>query len=296
MGQQGQTHPVSVNDKTLLHQKRPHSERGTRLSMSIIDSTEPRVVLCMKWGPLYPSSYVNVLYHAACKHLAQPFRFVCLTNEPDGLHPKIEHFPIPDLKIPETWWYNGAWPKIAVFEKQLYNLHGRCLFIDLDSMINASLAPFFESTADLQTIDTGENWRPGSAANHAPLAGTGVFTFTLGSLSHIVDTFREDQQAIIAEHKIEQVFVQSCVPQIAYWPPDWVISFKRHLRRPLLVDRFQLPSAPPKSCKIVAFHGDPRPIELVKGADHRWAKFPHYGKGIVPWMADYWSQHADSGN
>ena len=41
-----------------------------------------RVVLCMKWGTLYPASYVNRLFHAVSANLSGPFRFICLTDDP----------------------------------------------------------------------------------------------------------------------------------------------------------------------------------------------------------------------
>jgi hypothetical protein len=44
-----------------------------------------RVVLCMKWGTLYPADYVNVLCNASRRHLTGAFRFVCLTDDAPGL-------------------------------------------------------------------------------------------------------------------------------------------------------------------------------------------------------------------
>ena len=69
-----------------------------------------RVVLTMKWGDVFPPSYVNRLFAAVTANLTGPFKFVCLTNEPQGLHSDIEHFPLPDLGIPAQHYAHGAWP------------------------------------------------------------------------------------------------------------------------------------------------------------------------------------------
>ena len=121
-----------------------------------------RVVLCMKWGTLYSAKYVNILHRAVKDHLSYPFRFVCLTDDADGLDPEIEHHPIPDLGLPEEKVYHGAWPKLSVFGVRLYDLTGRCLFIDLDSVIVGSLDPFFDVDATFHAIGGGVDWRRGA--------------------------------------------------------------------------------------------------------------------------------------
>lgn len=252
-----------------------------------------RVVLCMKWGPLYPAAYVNVLYNAVQAHLSLSHRFVCLTNDPDGLQPEIEVFPIPDPGLPEQSWYHGAWPKISVFAPDLYGLRGQCLFIDLDSVIVGDLSAFFDQPARLTGLDGGDNWWPGANGN-PPMLGTGVFTFQLGCLGHITNQFAENQVALIEKHKLEQAFVHAEVPDTEFWPADWVISFKRHLRQPAVVDRLRPPKRPPDTAKIVAFHGDPRPIDLTREKSHQWAKFPRYGRGPVGWVKAYWDAYGQT--
>ena len=253
------------------------------------NSGENRVVLCMKWGKTYSADYVNVLYNAVMKNVTTPVRFVCLTNEPAGLVSGIETFPIPDLGIADKFWYHGAWPKISVFQRDLYGLSGRCLFIDLDSFVLGNLDGLFETKDAFIGIDTGENWRKSGSGTHPPLLGTGVFAFDLGELGFIVDDFMNAQKSIIATHDLEQVYVHHRLGDIGFWPSDWVISFKRHVRQPIGLDRIFAPKPPPSSAKILAFHGHPRPIELIKG--NNWARFPHYGKGVVEWARQYWLTH-----
>lgn len=117
-----------------------------------------RVVLCMKWGTLYPAEYVNVLYRACRAHISGDFRFVCLTNETEGLLPEVEVHPIPLFGLDDWHYYNGAWPKIGVFSQDLYGLQGRALFIDLDSVICGSLNEMFEVPGTLVAMDS-QPWK-----------------------------------------------------------------------------------------------------------------------------------------
>lgn len=254
-----------------------------------------RVVLCMKWGTLFGPDYVNVLYSACQAHISGPFRFVCLTDDATGLSSGVETFPIPDIGCSTEMWFNGAWPKLAVFAKDLYGLTGRALFIDMDTVVTGNLDRFFDHDAPLIGIDTGKNWHrggvPGPAGKHPPLLGTGVFAFTLGAESQILERFQTDPAAAFAADKIEQVWVQAHAHSVAYWPAEWVISFKRWLRRPIGLDLLRAPKAPPPEAGVVAFHGDPRPITLIRKGLRRWDSLPHLGYGQVGWMAEYWQKH-----
>ncbi|MFY0619069.1 hypothetical protein [Shimia sp.] len=252
-----------------------------------------RVILCMKWGSLYPSSYVNVLYSACQRHLEGDFRFVCLTPDTDGFAEGIEVFPIPDLGYGDQHWRSGAWPKLSVFLKNLYELQGRALFIDLDSLIVGDLAPFFEGEG-FHAIGGGPDWRPGRTPVDPPLL-TGVFAFDLGAHGHIPEAFTKDPVDAFDRCKLEQVFVQEHMPEWQAWPPEWVISFKRHLRRPIGVDRFLAPKEPEKSARIVAFHGDPRPVDVARKDAGAWGKFPRAGRGPIPWVRQYWVDNGFEG-
>lgn len=243
-----------------------------------------RIVLCMKWGTLYPAAYVNVLFQACQRHLSQPFRFVCLTGEPQGLAPGIEVFPIPDIGLEHRHYYDGAWPKISVFSEDLYGLKGRCLFIDLDTVILAGLDAFFDLPGPLVAINNA-HWE---SQNLPPRTMSSVFAFDLGSLSHLVSELRRNRDSIVQRHKIEQEYLHHAVQGINYWPQEWLVSFKAHLRRPLLVDRFLPPHRPPAGAKMVIFHGRPRPLDLVDPPRGNWDRFPHYGSGAVDWMREYW--------
>jgi hypothetical protein len=246
----------------------------------------------MKWGTLYSSNYVNVLFQACRRHITGDFRFVCLSDDQEGINPEVEVYPIPEIGLDDWHYYNGAWPKLILFKTDLYNLQGRCLFIDLDTFIWGNLDRFFDLPGGLIGIDTGENWYPGTInSNHSRLLGTGIFAFTLGDQPQILDLFLTDKNQIARKYKLEQVWVQATAKDIVYWPVDWVISFKRWLRRPIGLDFFFQPHEPPKQTSVVAFHGVPRPIDIIRLDAGFWDRFPHLGHGNVRWATQYWIEN-----
>lgn len=98
-------------------------------------------IICMKWGEKFDAGYVNRLYEMVEKNITIPHRFVCFTDNSEGINPKIETFPIPALK--EDGIPDRMWKKLTVFNKELYDLKGTALFLDLDIIIRQSLDPFF---------------------------------------------------------------------------------------------------------------------------------------------------------
>ncbi|MDQ2094430.1 hypothetical protein [Rhodalgimonas zhirmunskyi] len=248
--------------------------------------TAPRTVICMKWGTLYSAAYVNVLYNACRAHITGDFRFVCLTDDASGFLPEVEHFPIPDMGLSEFDWKKGGWAKLSVFKEELYDITGRCLFLDLDSVVTGSLDEMFDYPGDVVVIDSSENWRGGTGA--APSAMTSVFAFTVGQHPEVYERFMADHAGMVSKYRIEQVYLQGEITEggLAFWPREWLVSFKWHLRRPALVGLVLPPRAAPDSCRVIAFHGDPRPIDLVRPG--MWGIGPHWGRGSVPWAVDYW--------
>ncbi len=250
-----------------------------------------RVVLTMKWGKAYAADYVNVLYGGVKSHLAGDFRFVCLTDDTTGIRPEVECIPIPDMGLPARGFTSGAWPKIAVFKPDLYGLQGRALFIDLDSMICDNLEPMFDHPGRLIMI---QEWkRPIDRIKpNPPLRGaSGVFAFTLGELADVHDKLAAEPERWLSEIQNDQRFMEHIITDRGFWPAAWVQSFKRHVLPGPVLNRFMKPGLPPAGCKVLAFHGRPRPAELVPDMGQRWGDFWRTGRGAVPWFRKYWLEN-----
>lgn len=247
----------------------------------------PYVVMCMKWGTLYSADYVNVLYRATKDHLKAPFRFVCLTDNSEGFDPEIEAYPIPLMGLEAGNYSFGGWPKLSVFKPDLYGLKGRCLFIDLDSIICGDLEPMLKSGGGIRVI---REWK--RFADHFRKrqvnGATGVFSFTFGTQTHLYEKFMERPLEFTKEFRSEQRFVTAYAEDMQFWTPEQVISFKRHLLAAPLINRFVPPKTPPAKTCVVAFHGTPRPIDVVPDRNQVWGSATRYGRGAVPFVRDYW--------
>ena len=111
-----------------------------------IDPKEKVNVLTLKWGTRYGSDFVNKLYKAVTRNLTLPFRFVCFTDDSNGLDQGIESFPIPEIDLQPPERYLG-WRKLCLFRDDL-PLEGKCLFLDLDILITGNLDVFFSYEPD----------------------------------------------------------------------------------------------------------------------------------------------------
>ena len=246
-----------------------------------------KTVICMKWGDLYSSDYVNVLYSAVKRNITGDFRFICLTDKNDGININVETYPIPDIGLEPDHWHHGAWPKISVFKENLYNLTGHALFIDLDTFIMGSIDDFFNfAPTAISVIDVGP-WGKDTPV-HKRVVGTGIFCFEIGKYSHFVSNLQNNLHTFINRHKLEQVYVQEICENIEFWPKSWVISYKRTLRQPIGKDLIFPPNTPGPLTKVIAFHGNPRPIDLINKGFYNRDRFPHFLLKSVDWAREYW--------
>jgi hypothetical protein len=103
---------------------------------------KPVNVICMKWGAKYGANDVNVLYFMVKRHLKMPHRFICLTDNIDGLEQGIECFDMPPIVVPKEKDIS-PWRKLGMFSKTIGDLEGKSLFLDLDLVILDDIDCFF---------------------------------------------------------------------------------------------------------------------------------------------------------
>jgi hypothetical protein len=250
-----------------------------------------RIVLCMKWGSLFDCTYANVLYRAVTANLAPGFTFLCLTDDTSGLDPGIQTAPIPDIGISEEQIRApGVWRKLALFSSEVAALApgARVLFIDLDMMILGPLDPFLAAPGRIVLLDTGHDWRSSEPVQPS----TGVFAFTFGEQQQILAAFQADIPGAMARYRNEQDFVAAHADDMSLWPTGAVISFKRHLVRRYGRDLILPPRTPTSGPAILAYHGEPRPADLLRFGI--WGRFPHIGRGPVHWVRDYWKRYSSA--
>ncbi|MCV6574746.1 MAG: hypothetical protein OIF58_03335 [Cohaesibacter sp.] len=243
-------------------------------------------VICMKWGTLYGPEYANRLYAMTARNLSRPFRFVCFTDDSNGLREEIEAQPLPAIDIDDPY-QSTPWKKLALYNPQLGDLSGPTLFFDLDIVITGSLDKFFDHPGDYCVI---HNWTQPKQIN----GNTSVFRFDIGAHSDLLDLFHSKAtQHWVDRYRIEQTYVSQELHKqgkLTYWPKEWCVSFKVDClpggwKFPKIFLNWFKPSKLPKTASICVFHGHPNPDEALAG---RWPG--KWYKRLLPasWIADYW--------
>ena len=112
-------------------------------------------IVTFKWRPLpgYRSSYgpaqVNTLRRMVERHYRSPHRFVCVTDDAEGLDPEVHVVPLwndlADLPNPSFRDGPSCYRRLKVFARDAGLLLGeRFVCMDLDVVITGDLAPLFD--------------------------------------------------------------------------------------------------------------------------------------------------------
>jgi hypothetical protein len=254
----------------------------------------PVNVICMKWGTLYGPEYVNFLRAGVGRHLKRPFRFVCFTDDAQGLRDDVQVFPLPELGLPKGE-RDLRWRKLAVFRRELQNLQGATLFLDLDQVVVGALDDFFALPGRFLIIRDDDLFRakPLRKLNAArdrflhSVGNSSVFRFEIGAHADILDAYLADPAAATAAYENEQEFLSGQLAaqgELAYWPKGWCVSFKNDCvprgPRSYLAD----PTVP-DGARIVVFAGTPKMSDVLAGGGHKWYR----RIGDVRWLREAWA-------
>jgi hypothetical protein len=250
-------------------------------------------VICMKWGTLYGPEYVNHLAAGVARHLRRPHRFVCFSDSAAGLDRAVEHFPLPELGLP-TGHSDRRWQKLAVFRDTLADLQGPTLFLDLDLVVVADLAPFFDLPGRFFIIRDDDLFRrkPLRRLNaerdrflHS-VGNSSVFRFEIGAQRYVLDAYLADPKGATAAYEISQQFQSAQLAahgDLHYWPSDWCVSFKNACVPRHLASYLRAPAVPP-GARIVVFAGEPKMGDVLAGGGHKWYR----RIGNVDWLRQAW--------
>lgn len=235
----------------------------------------------MKWGTAYGPEYVNILAAMVKRHLTLPHKFICFTDDTTGIHPGIETRPIPEIPLGSAAIWSG-WRKLASLSPKL-GLEGTVLFLDLDLVIMDNMDGFF-------TFEPGkfciiENWTQMGQG----IGNSSVYRYEADKHHDIFEDFSENHEQIYKDVTNEQMYLTWSVAKkhdVKYWPDAWCRSFKRHCMPNILLRPFVTPKAP-EGCKILVFHGPPKPIDAAYGRSpkHKFLK-------PAAWILNHWKDAA----
>ena len=222
-------------------------------------------MICVKWGKGYGTEYANRLYGMARRNTTGPFRLVCLTDDPSGLRPEIDAFPLPELGCEHPKRTMGKWRKQVLWGADipaLTGLEGPVLFVDLDTVIVDNIDDYF-TYGDPDRVYLARNW---SKPLHR-LGQTSVFRYPVGRYPEVLEKFRADPQGVADREGFEQHHVTHTVPGgIEFWPESWTRLFRLHCVPTFPLMYFQQAKLPPDA-KMVTFAGGPNPSDVQLG---RW--------------------------
>ena len=256
-------------------------------------------VVCMKWGTLYGPEWVNKLYGMVVRNTTWNVRFVCLTDDNRGIRKEVECLPLPALALDRRTHVNGRkddpwWNKVSLYRKDLHDLSGMTLYLDLDVVIVSSIDDLFTYPGRFCMMLI---WRADRYGGK--LGNSSVTRLFVGAESNIYERF-VSQPSMHWEamyHGHEQSFVCASAEDLTFFPPQWCVSFKSCLPRNAVVRFFSEPVLPPDA-KIIVFFGANTPYAALKGEINpgkkwgAWRRFSPYRKRFrpAPWVAEHWSE------
>ncbi|MFA7217792.1 MAG: ATP-grasp fold amidoligase family protein [Dehalococcoidales bacterium] len=150
------THSPGKGDKPFipLDPKQPRDWYELEFGRAVANNS--LTVVCFKWkhtvgeplpavarGIKYTADYVNKLYRAVERNLTIPHRFVCVTDDPEGI--ECETYPLWD------WGreFGRCFTRLKMFDPAMRQVFGRrVLCIDLDTVVTGNLDNIFSRKED----------------------------------------------------------------------------------------------------------------------------------------------------
>jgi len=128
----------------------------------------------------YGSEHVNVLYHSIKRNTTVPFRFICVTDDPEGIDSNIEVVNLWD----KCRHLGGCLNRMFVFDKSMASILGdRFVCIDLDCVIVSNIDNILNRTENF-VINQFE-----SKGSHNQKYNGGLFLMSAGCRQQVWDLF-----------------------------------------------------------------------------------------------------------
>lgn len=212
-------------------------------------------VVCFKWRPRegYRSRYepatVNTLRRMVERNYRKPHRFICVTDDGEGLDPQVEVVPLWDdhAELPNPSFSTGpsCYRRLKVFSRDIGAVLGeRFICLDLDTVITGDIAPLLDRTEDFIA------WR--NPDPRWPLNGS-MFMLTAGARPQVWESF-DPHSSPARSHSAgckgsDQGWMSFVLGKgEATWDKaDGVYSYDQHLRK--------LGNVLPLNARMVMFHG-----------------------------------------
>ena len=247
--------------------------------------------ICMKYGTRYGPEYPNRLFSGLRRNSASDIRLICMTEDATGLHRDIEVLPLADEPFHDRMFaamrahgWGAPFRKISLFRPDLIpDLDGPLLVLDIDIVITGEVSDLRDFAPGKISMRREWRSRPG-----VPSLGHGsVEKIEPRRHTYLYDRFARDPEvAMRAFGASEQNYTSFSAKEagdLAFFPDEWIVSFKYDCRPPKPLNLILPPRRPP-GARVVCFHGRPKMEDAVAG----------YRGGLLQstrragWLADAW--------
>ena len=223
-------------------------------------------IACCLWNEWpeagWEGEYVARLARGVERNLKIPYRFVCLTDEPEKVPSEIETIPLKPLSR------KGCLPKIMVYNPE-NGFKGRVLLLDLDNVITGDLTEIASYSGPLAVRANFQKFDRGKVEPDGDIIG---FRAGFPQATKLWENFSNNPiKAANDTRGRERFFIRSVVkPKV--WQgilgPLAILSYKNHFSKGQTLSK--------ETC-IVSFHDG----GTVGGAFR-----PH--KLGIPWLKTHW--------
>lgn len=116
-------------------------------------------IVCLKWGELYGSHYVNRLYNNCKKFVNIDFDFYCVTDNPEGLNENIKTLDIANYQFPNGKYGGHLFTaeKIKVLADPIFK--DKTLLLDLDLIILNDITKYLENVVVDKVLFNYNDWQ-----------------------------------------------------------------------------------------------------------------------------------------
>ncbi|WP_420403304.1 tetratricopeptide repeat protein [Nisaea sp.] len=197
-------------------------------------------VACVKHGTKYGPDYVNRLYAMVRRHLPGNWRFVCYTDDPQGLRPEVGIIDISGIRI------RGWWTKLALFDPTSPVLDPTILYLDLDTVVVGDLGFLEGMKVGFHILEHPDS----------PCYNSSVMLFDRTFAAPVYQRVRKrDVERLVGD----QDWIEECLPGLDTFPYG-LIRLYRGLHPDLGPDGLAATDT-----RIVTFPTNPKPHRIPSG-------------------------------
>ena len=219
-------------------------------------------VCCVLWGDKFSEEYVHKLKSAVERNTTIEHEFVVFSDRPiNGIKTKI-------LKLGQTGWWN----KLQLFDGRL---KGRCVYLDLDTIITSNIDWLLEYDGDFAGIeDLGV-----ANAHQQHLKGimqSGVMAWRAEAMDWIYFEFSMTSQTVTSRFRGDGEYLNAIVKKrhlLQHLYPNKIKSYKYEVYPDKLDDT-----------SIICFHGRPSIIQAMNVS----VTTPMRTYEPQKWVKEYW--------